>query len=157
MRKNSTSTWITTEKSDYFTSDELINAYLTGKREALEATKRLAIDKLSNNINKSGVISLNLLKSLADEKFTPLDAYLRINAIDNFDIMVTIPENEMTGDDFINMYRLVSNIEEKSRDEYYDVFISFCPFNDHFEEINIESDGYFLKLEKNDRERPRGS
>ena len=152
MKENKIKSWVPTKKSDFlYTSDQLIDAYLYGKREALEATKRLAADKLNNNIDKSGTISINLLKLLINEKFTPIDAYLRVNDLDKFEIMVAIPEDEMISDDFLKIYNVVSGLEKQNRDEYYNVFISFCPVNDHFEEINVLSDGFLLKLAKNDR------
>jgi len=143
--------WIPTKKNDFFTSDHLIDAYLHGKREAFATTQRLATDKLNKNIEKSSEISINLIKTLSKNSFTPINAYLRINALDNFDIMVTIPESDIVNDHFSNMYNVASTLEEQNKDEYYDVFISFCPVNEHFEEINVSSDGYILKLAKNDK------
>ena len=149
VREDRISSWVLPKNSDrLYTSDQLIDAYFYGKRNALEATKRLVDEKFSNNIDKSGFISSNLLIHLQNKKYTPVDAYLRINAIDNFDIMVTVPENEMMGDDFLDMYNVVSEIETRSKDEYYDVLISFCPLNDNFEEKNVFSDGFLLKLAK---------
>ena len=149
MKEEKISSWIPTKRSDFFTSDQLIDAYLHGKRDAFAATQRLAVDKLSNNIEKSGDISINLLKTLSANHFTPINAYLRVNDLDNFDIMVTVPEDDIISDEFLNMYDIVSKMEAKNKEEYYDVFISFCPVNEHFEEINVSSDGYLLKLAQN--------
>jgi len=147
MKDEKIISWVPTKKNDLYTSDELIDAYLYGKRNAFEATQRLAVDKLNNNIEKSGEISINLLKTLTDKYFTPLNAYLRINSLDNFDIMITVPERDIISDDFLTMYDIISKTETQNKDEYYDVFISFCPVNEHFEEINVLSDGFLLKLE----------
>lgn len=151
MKEDKTRSWVPTKKSDLFTSDQLIDAYLNGKKDALEATKRLIVDKLNNNIDKSGTITVNLLRLLKNKQFTPVDAYLRVNSLDSFDIMVSIPEDEMMKDEFSEMYNVISGLEENNRDEYYDALISFCPVNDCFEEINVLSDGFLLKLAKDGR------
>ena len=149
MKEDKMISWIPTKKSDFFTSDDLIDAYLYGKRTAFEETKRHAINQLNRNIDKSGEISFNLLRLLTHENFTPIDAYLRINSLENFDIMVTVPESDMISDVFLSMYDVVSNIEKQNKEDSYGVFISFCPVNNHFEEFNVSSDGFVLKLAKN--------
>ena len=150
VKEDSASSWVLTRNSDpMYTGDQLIDAYIFGKRNAIETTKRIIDDALNNNINKSGDISAGLLRLLRGNNYHSADAYLRINSIDKFDILITIPESEMIGDDFLDIYNIVSDIETKNRDKYYDLLISFCPLNDNFEEINVLADGFLLKLAKN--------
>ncbi|MDR2232037.1 MAG: hypothetical protein LBE56_02805 [Tannerella sp.] len=149
--------WIPTRKDETFTSDDLIDAYLHGKKDAFATAQRLAQDKFNANIEKSKDITVNLLNILRDNNFTPIDAYLRFNGFDYFEIMVTIPEDDFTADGFSEMYDVISGIEDRNNEKYYEVFISFCPVNEHFEELIVSSDGYLLKLLDNDTQRTRSA
>ena len=140
--------WVPTQKSDLFTSDQLIDAYMNGKKEGMEQYKKLEMSKMEENIKKSGIVAVDIINELKNNKFTPIDTYLRVNSFDRFDIMVTVPENDFLKDEFLYMYDMISDIETKSKNDFYMVFISFCSTNNHFDEQIVVSDGYSWKLEK---------
>ena len=142
-----TQSWILTSKEDSL-SNQLIDAYLNGKKDGIEQHQKLILKKLEENIEKSGSISLRLMKTLKENRFNPIDAFLRVNSWDRFDIMITVSEDEYMNEEFLEMFDVVSNIEKSSREELYGVFISFCSINKFFDEQNVSSDGYLLKLGK---------
>ena len=142
-----TQSWIPTSKEDSL-SNQLIDAYLNGKKDGVEQHQKLILNKLDENIEKSGSISLSLIKTLKENKFNPIDAFLRVRSWDRFDIMITVSEDDYMKEEFLEMFDVVSNIENSSKDELYGVFISFCSINNFFDEQNVSSDGYLLKLEK---------
>jgi hypothetical protein len=146
VKRNTVASWIPARRDDTFTSDDMIDAYLHGKKEAFATAQKLVFDKFVNNIEKSKAITVRLINTLKDKNFNPIDAYLRVNAFDYLHILVTVPDSEHIKDEFLDMYDVVSELENEIKDEYYNVFIYFCPVNEYFEEINVLSDGYFLKL-----------
>ena len=145
--ENQAKTWIPTSNEDLFTN-QLIDAYLHGRKDGIELIEKLKQEKLNENINKSGNISKRLIRVLKDSSFSPIDAYLRVHSFDRFDIMVTVPEEDYLKDEFLDMYGIISDIEAKSNDDFYKAFISICSTNNHFEEQIVASDGYTLKLAK---------
>jgi len=142
-----TKSWVPTSRDDSF-SNQLIDAYMNGKRDGVQQFKSLEISKLNENINKSGTITVNIINILKEKKFSPIDAYLRVHSFERFDIMVTVPENDYLKDEFLDIYDIISDIEEKSKDDFYNAFISICSTNNHFDEQIVASDGYALKLAK---------
>jgi len=147
-KEKKTITWVPTPNGDWFTSDQLIDAYMNGKKEGMEQFKKLEMNKMAENINKSGFIAIDIFNKLKINKFSPIDAYLRVNSFDRFDMMITVPESDSLKDEFLNMYDLISDIETNTKDEFYMLFISFCSANNHFDEQIVLSDGYSLKFEK---------
>ena len=142
-----TKKWIPTKREDSI-SNQIIDAYLNGKKEGMEYYKILEANKLSDNINKSGIITVELINELYDNNFNPFGAYLRIISLDRFEIMITIPEEDYLKEDFLIMFDKISNIETASKDELFNVFFSFCSVNSYFDEHIVTSDGYSFKLEK---------
>ncbi|MDR2145600.1 MAG: hypothetical protein LBE91_03960 [Tannerella sp.] len=150
LKKDKTvASWIPTRKDETFTSDDLIDAYLHGRKDAFAAAKRLAFDKLNTNIEKSKDITVSLLNTLKRHNFNPVDAYLMVDGFDYFKILITVPELERANEDFLEMYDLVAELEEKNKNEFYYVLVSFCHINEYFDEEKVLSDGYILKLSNN--------
>ena len=138
--------WVPTAKDDAM-SNQMIEAYRTGLKDGLEQQQKLVFSKLKENIEKSGSLTMQLIETIKESGFTTLDAYLRVNSWDDFEIMVTVPECDYLKDEFLEMYDVVSKIENENKNELYDVFISFCSTNEHFDESVVSSDGYSLKLD----------
>jgi len=145
-KKKTVASWIPTRKDETFTSDDLIDAYLHGRKDAFAAAKQLAFDKLIANIEKSKDITVSLLNALKNHNFNPIDAYLLVDGFDYFKIMITVPELERASDDFLEMYDIATELEENNKNDFYYVLVSFCHANEHFDEEKVLSDGYILKL-----------
>jgi hypothetical protein len=145
--ENQTQSWIPTSKEDTF-NNQLIEAYMNGKKEGMEQHQKLIFKKLEENIEKSGFITFELINMLKGRRFNPIDAYLRVNSWDKFDIMITVSEEDYLKEEFFFLFDVVSNVEKRYKVELFGIFISFCSINKHFDEQSVSSDGYSLKLEK---------
>ncbi len=137
--------WIPTTKDDDM-SDKIIDAYRSGKKDGMEQQEKLLNKNLKENINKSGKISLDLFKTLKENKFTPVDAYLRVDSWDRIEVMITIHEKDYIKEEFLDMFDIVSEIEENSKEDFFSISITFCSINDNFDEEYVSSDGYIFKL-----------
>jgi tRNA splicing endonuclease len=145
--KSTTKSWIPTSRDDSF-NNQLIEAYMTGKKEGIEQQQKLVNAKVVENINKTGCITQYLMDTLRENQFHPVDAYLRVQSLAQFDVMITVPEDEYLQTEFLEMMDVISEIENKSKEELYEVFISFCSINECFDERLVVSDAYSLKLMK---------
>lgn len=128
-----------------YTSDHVIDAYLTGKKEALEQTERLIFDKLKSNINNSGSHTNEILKYLKKEKFNPIGAYLKINSWDDFSILLILPENEFLSDNIYSVYDYLTKLEDKVSSEFYKLNVSICDTDGEVDDSCIKADGFNLK------------
>lgn len=137
---------LTSPKEDLFSGDDLINAYIQGKKEGLEQTKKLVFDHLIKNIEKSGNHVAEVFVFLKENNFTPLSAYLKINSWDDLSIMLIIPEKEFIEDRVLKVYDFLTDFEENVKEELYSLEFNICDTEeDNLNEQHIISDGYFLK------------
>ncbi len=138
--------WEFTSPSErLYTSDHVIDAYLTGKKEALEQTEKLIIEKLKTNINNSGSHTNEILKHLKKQKFNPIGAYLKINSWDDFSILLILPENEFLSDKIYSVYNYLTELEDKVSSEFYKLNVSICDTDGEVDDNCIKADGFNLK------------
>lgn len=128
-----------------YTSDHVIDAYLTGKNEALEQTEKLIIDKLKTNINNSGSYTNEILEHLRKQKFNPIGAYLKINSWDDFSILLILPENEFLSDKIFSVYDYLTSLEDKVSSEFYKLNVSIYDTDGEVDDSCIKADGFNLK------------
>jgi len=136
---------LTSPKEDLFSGDDLINAYIQGKKEGLEQTKKLVFDHLIKNIDKSGNHVDEVISFLKENNFTLIAAYLKINSWDNLSIMLIIPEKEFIEDRILIAYDFLADFEANIKEELYTLGFNICDTDDKLNEQHIISDGYFLK------------
>jgi len=92
----------TSPKDKTISSDHVIDAYLKGKKEGLEQAQKLMLDRLTQNINKSGIYTTELLNFLKKKKLNPISAFLKINSWDSFKVLLILPEKEFLSDKIIS-------------------------------------------------------
>ncbi|HSD05778.1 hypothetical protein [Flavobacterium sp.] len=136
---------LTSPTERLYTSDHVIDAYLTGKNEALEQTEKLIIDKLKTNINNSGSHTNEILKHLKKQKFNPIGAYLKINSWDDFSILLILPENEFLSDKIFSVYDYLTNLEDSVSSEFYKLNVSIYDTDGEIDDNCIKADGFNLK------------
>lgn len=136
---------LTSPKERLFTSNHVIDAYFTGKKEALEQNEKLIMEKLVGNVNKSGQNTKDLLKHLKQNQFNPIGAYLKINSWDNFTILLLLPESEFLDEKIFDVYEYISTYEDSLKSDFYNLSISIFDTDGDFNEDCIKSDGYIFK------------
>ena len=76
-------------KDQLFSSDNVIEAYLKGKKDGLEQAQKLMFDKLISNISISGQYTSQVISFLKKNNISPLSAHLKINSWDDFKAIIT--------------------------------------------------------------------
>lgn len=140
-------TWeVSVDKNSIFTNDDVIDAYLKGKKEGVKETKQIFVDKLNENINKSAVFTDRMLSFLEKRKLNPISAHLKIKSFNDFVILITLPEDEFISEDFLVSYDFAATIEEEVIDDkYYNVMFMFSDREDgDFNTNLLVSDGFFM-------------
>ena len=122
-----------------FSEDQLIDAFLAGKQHAT----KLVREKLQENIQKTGTQTSEVVKALLKKKYTPKFITLRIIGYNNFDVLISLPEDQFTSKGFPNVYKITSKIEEASKEEYR-IRYSFINHSKSFDVDQLFQDGYYL-------------
>jgi hypothetical protein len=141
--------WKQTEK-EFFTSDDVVEAYLAGKREGLNSERRALLDKLNANINEAGKATSNIFKYIQSKSITPKDVYLKIEAWDTLSIIVLVEESDYLKGDFNEVYENVCLIEDTFNKEYTHLFFSFIADSGKLNIEHLQSDGYIFVYTKDE-------
>ncbi|VAW11201.1 hypothetical protein MNBD_BACTEROID03-1372 [hydrothermal vent metagenome] len=136
-----------TKAENFVTNDEIIDAYLAGGKSGLEHSKKLALDKLKENIEKSADLTSKMLEFLKSIKINPISSHLKIKSFNRFTILITLSEDEFLSEKFLEAYNIAFKMEKETKaDEYYDVMFMFSErVPEKFNEDYIISEGYFLE------------
>lgn len=138
--------WEFTSPSErLYTSDHVIDAYLTGKKEGLEQNDRLIIEKLIANVNLSGEHTNELFTYLKSINIKPVDAYLRINSWDDFSLMLILSEIDFLSKKIDQVYNYISSFEERIGSDFYNLSLSILDVDGDVDTKCLKSDGYSLK------------
>lgn len=136
--------WEFTVSKEYFTGDEVIEAYLQGKKAGLKDMQKLILTTLSRNVNDTGKYISEIIGYMKKEGFSPKTAYLKIESWNFLKVLITISEEEFISKKFLEIYDYVSNYENKINNDLFKLEISFVDSNGV--DINcIYSDGFLLK------------
>lgn len=137
---------VSVDRNTIFTNDDVIDAFLKGKEAGVKEKKQIFIDKLNENIGKSAYFTESMLTFLRKNSFNPISAHLKINAFNDFIILVTLPEEEFISEKFLVSYNFAATIEEQvMNDKYYNVMFMFSDREeDTFNKSLLASDGFFM-------------
>lgn len=137
---------VSVDKNSIFTNDDVIDAFLKGKDVGAKDKKQIFVDKLTENIVKSAQFTNSMLTFLKKKTFNPISAHLKINAYNDFVVLVTVPEAEFISEKFLVAYNFAANIEnEVMSDKYYNVMFMFSDREeDNFNKHILVSEGFFM-------------
>lgn len=142
---------LTSPKQKLFSGDQVLDAYLQGKNKGLEQAQKLILEKLNDNIIKSGNHTSELLFYLNKSGFNPQAAYLKINSWDDFTVLIILPEKEFVDEKIDKVYDYFTDFEGMISEKLYHIHISICDNVDGLDESYIHSDGFVLKHITNEK------
>lgn len=142
------SNWIQKPSKEYFTHDDLIDAYLQGKEQQNTDNQKILLEKLEFNINlaKSQVEIINNL--LLEKGFNPFKSYLRINNVIKFDAIFDVSIMDFTSDEFDDVYTQSRVIKKSINTETFNLNFTFMPHSDNLNEKRLSCDGFIFVYEK---------
>lgn len=138
-------------KEGKYTEDQVIDAYLTGKKSGLESHHKALVKTLEQNVDKCGSYTESIISYLKELKINPKDAFLRISKFDLFDVIICVPEKEFLNERFFEVYDYVSDFEDQYnsvKDNTFEVEFSFLDFQNDYCVKTLNSDGYIFRLKK---------
>ncbi|WAC10937.1 hypothetical protein [Dyadobacter pollutisoli] len=136
----------TPENEKFFSSDHVIDAYMKGRKDGVKDERALIIDKIKSNVTSSSAVTHAAFNEIRRLGFSPISAYLKISDWAIYNILITIPESEFLDDRILEVYSVLSKIEDNFKNDYYSVHISLCDIGDDFSEKCVTIDGYGLRL-----------
>lgn len=134
-----------------YSVNEVINAYLQGKKAQADADKQLVMDKLNENLSKAQEIAVRLFGYVIDSGFDCKKLFLRIKDIYRYSLLVVVNEDDFCNDEFIKVYEHSIEIKkEVNVSNTFDLTIIFTPESNHLSNSCLLSDGYNFTYAKED-------
>lgn len=146
--KEHSSDWILKPEKDFFTHDELIDAYLMGKEQQKNDNQRILLEKLEANVSLAKSIVETLVEEIENINFKPHNSYLRINNITKFDAIFVVAMDDFISEKFDEIYALSQKLKKDHNNDTFYINFTFMPFTDNLNEKRINCEGFFLKYEK---------
>lgn len=132
-------------KQDIFSSNDVMDAYFKGKNEGLDFSKKILLNQLSENIDNTISHTSQVVNKLKELSLNPINAYLRIHSIQHFEVLVTLPEIDILGENILSFYKYLGGFEKSVETDLYTINYTICSYNDSFNEQLLALDGYFFK------------
>lgn len=130
---------------DIYTGDDLIAAYLKGKKEQRDQTKREFMEKFKKNIEKAKNASEHLLGTLEKKGFGIDSIHLKADTFSNFSILFVVDKNDFIKDQFREAFIEARKEKVGVEKEAFVINFNFTPSSDHLDEKCLNSEGFFLR------------
>ncbi|MFW5657765.1 MAG: hypothetical protein ACOC31_04515 [Bacteroidota bacterium] len=146
--KASNSNWILKPEKEFFTHDELIDAYLRGKEDQKNENQKVLLEKLEKNIKYAQQIVEKIADEITNSGFKTHKSYLRINNIIKYDAVFDISLDDFTSDEFDKIYQFSRNLKNKVNTETFNINFTFMPHTNNLNEKRIVCEGFIFTYEK---------
>ncbi|TDS11746.1 hypothetical protein [Sphingobacterium paludis] len=133
-----------------YTENDVIDAFLKGKKTGLESYQRTLVKALNENVDKCGSYTEQILHHLKELGIESKDSFLRINKFDLFNVLICVSERDFLKEEFFSVYDFVTDFEDEKNtsDNTFAIQFSFLDFQTDYCINTINSDGYILKFKK---------
>jgi hypothetical protein len=138
--------WI--RQRDAFTGDDLIDAYIQGKKEGQTEYTRVLLSQLKTNLTLAQKVAEDLFKDMNKKGFSITGAYMKAEGITNFNVLVIVSESDFLADNFREVFTSARKIKDASLNDNFHISFTFMPYSTGLNYACIQTDGYFLKYEK---------
>lgn len=145
-----TSTWektpIREEKGKKtFSSDDLIDAYLKGKKAQADQDNQMRLEKLEYNLKKAMELSEGMFSAIKSSGFSCDQVRLKIKDIYHFSSVFIVGEDDFCDDKFLEIYEKSIELKKKAnKSGTFDFTTIFTPKNEELEEKSLIADGYIF-------------
>ena len=133
------------KEKDTFSADDLIDAYLAGRKDKSDEDTQLRIEKLESNLKKAQELSINLYNEIKKSGFHCSSVKLKIKDIYHFSSIFLIDENDYCDDNFLKIYEAsISLKKEANCSTTFDFTTIFTPESNTLKKETMIADGYIL-------------
>lgn len=139
------------QNSDTYTGDDLIDAFIRGKRAGRDEQKKILLERLSENINKAQTLSEQLYNSALEEKIKLYDIHLKADNISTFTALFIADDDDFLSEKFRSIYTAARKLKNNAETDTFYISFSFTPKSGHLSEDCLAADGFFMKYEKKSR------
>lgn len=137
--------WIGTgEKNISGTTNDIINAYLEGRRDGKEEAFKEILNKLISNMESAQGISEGFFHVINQDIKRCFKAYLKIESIESFKVIYLVDTTFFYSEEIDLLYKKAMEIRKAKNKESFNISFSFMPYNQSLNESRLSADGFVL-------------
>jgi hypothetical protein len=137
--------WIGTgDKNSIATNNDIINAYLEGRKDGKEDAFKEIVETLIVNLEAAQNISEAFYHSINQAGKHCFKAYLKVENIEEFRIIYLIETSFFYSEEIDSIYGKAIEIRKTKNKEGFNISFSFLPYNQSLNESKLSADGYVL-------------
>lgn len=136
---------ITTAQEKLYSSDVVIDAYLTGKKEGLQQNQKVLIQQLESNVKKASQHTAQIVKHLKAQSINPLSAHLKLSSFDEMKVLLTLSETDFISEKITDVYDHISAFEETVSEDLYTIYFTLAIAGEQFNRSLLDADGYIFE------------
>ena len=148
VNQNTSSDWILRPEKEYFTHDDLIDAYLKGKEQQKNDNQKILLEKLEKNVKHAQSIVERITEKINNKGFKSFKSYLRINNIIKFDAIFDVSIEDFTSDKFDEIYTISRKIKKEENTDTFNINFTFMPHTKSLNEKRLVCEGFVFMYEK---------
>ena len=135
------------KKSGLYSADDVINAYLAGKKKGFDEHKQILLEKFSSNLSIAQAKGSELFEFLSSMNIKIFHLFLKPSSITNFSILCVVGQDDFLSEKISEAYEKTIEEKKKVRSGTFGMEFSFMP-DGNINSKKIASDGYIFKYGK---------
>src|SRR5262245_5401875 len=111
------------KNSETYTGDDLIDAFIRGKKAGRDEQKKILLERIKENINKATQLSEVLYKKAIDEKIKLYEIHLKADNISSYTALFIADNSDFLSDKFRSIYTTARHLKNEAETDTF--YISF--------------------------------
>jgi len=139
--------------TDKFTGDELIDAYFLGRKAGIKAgwdeKFQIIANQFGKNIESAVKIAEDFYKEVLENNISLKTIYLKSEGFSKFTALFIADMKDFASEEFLKVHTIARKYRGNTQNKEIYIGFLFVPFSDKISQDCIDSDGYFLRYDKN--------
>lgn len=129
----------------FFSADNVIDAYFSGKKDGNEERSKILREKFSQNLTTAIKAAEQLFSEIIKEGFTCDKVFLKSKNVSHFTALFVVNEDNYLDDSFLKIYDKSIDLKRSlNNTETFDFSTIFTPNSSSLKAERLSSDGYIL-------------
>jgi len=145
INRHSSEGGINWEKEESYSANQLIDAYLYGKKTALDIQQRAIQDYFDKNKDIIDDFTEKIYNWILDNKYNIHQIRLKIVNINDFEVLAIVSDGLDNLEEYLAVYKFANELIDKFNTDDFNLTFSILPNNKNLDINLIINDGFGLK------------
>lgn len=139
--------------TDKYTGDEMIDAYFLGKKAGIKAgwdeKFQILANQFGKNIEAAVKIAEALYKEVLENNISLKTIHLKSEGMSKFTALFIAELKDFASEEFLKVHSIARKYRGTNQNKDIYIGFLFTPYSEKISQDCLDSDGYFLRYDKN--------